>query len=673
MTRAVLLAAAAAAVALPPSGRAAISDASSATRAGAVTAVSVSPASGRTEVLISFDGDVEVSDFALSAPHRIVVDISPATLKLSPRLYDGVVRGGITSVRVAQFKANTVRVVLDMSGSSEYSVARAEGGVRLSMESANAAFEPWGLGNVAAAPAVARAVPASRPAPPPRTEVATTRVASTANTVSDAAMSARVSSLSPMQQTGQRITISFRDTPLRDVLSQFAVFSGQSIVPGAGVGNAPVSAEIIDEPWQRALNTILQSQGLAAVFDDGRIIRVESYATIQQRAASEPLVKRMVPLNYIRAAEIAPTVQALLSRDCGAGSVAIVGAPAGDAGAAAAGAGATGAAGAAGGAASPPTVAQGLSNLPTPSSGCQPRGSVVPEAQTNQLIITEVQSKVDTLIAYVQSFDVRTQQVNISTKIISIDRTTTNALGISYDLSTPSTFFNTLMPGTNPITGNPATGEAVITVGGDAFAGVANASKSFAANSALNLLYTTAIGGYALTAFIDALAQENLTDIQVQPSVNTLDKRAAEIFVGDRVAFLITPPTAVGAIQNSAPQISSQQIGSRLRVTPSISANRTIRLEVAIENSSLTSLTEAGPTSSERTASTVVLVQDGETAVIGGLTQVTTRKSRRGIPLLMQLPLIGRLFAENESIERNSDLLVLITPTILDDPPTGGR
>ena len=104
MTRVVLLAAAAAAVALPPSGRAAIHDGSSATPAGAVTAVSVSPASGRTEVLISFDGDVEVSDFALSAPHRIVVDISPATLKLAPRLYDGVVRGGITSVRVAQFK-----------------------------------------------------------------------------------------------------------------------------------------------------------------------------------------------------------------------------------------------------------------------------------------------------------------------------------------------------------------------------------------------------------------------------------------------------------------------------------------------------------------------------------------------------------------------------------------
>jgi type IV pilus assembly protein PilQ len=667
MTRAVLLAAAAAAVALPPSGRAAISDASPATPAGAVTAVSVSPASGRTEVLISFDGDVEVSDFALSAPHRIVVDISPATLKLSPRLYDGVVRGGITSVRVAQFKPNTVRVVLDMSGSREYSVARADGGVRLSMESANAAFEPWGVGNVAAAPVAAPLVPISSPrlATPPRTEAAANRAAATNATASVGAFGP-----SPMQQTGQRITISFRDTPLRDVLAQFAVFSGQSIVPGAGVGNTPVSAEIIDEPWQRALNTILQSQGLAAVFDEGRIIRVESFQTIQQRAASEPLVKRMVALNYIRAAEIAPTIQALLSRDCGGSAVQVVGAPAGDAGAAGAAAGAGAGAGA--GAAPPVQPVQGLSSLPTPSGGCQPRGSVVPEAQTNQLIVTEVQSKVDTLIAYVQSFDVRTQQVNISTKIISIDRTTTNQLGISYDLRTPSMFSNALIQGTDPITGDEVEASGLIDIGGDAMSGVSNAARTFQATSALSLIYTTAIGKYSLTSFIDALTQENLTDIQVQPSVNTLDKRPAEIFVGDRVAFLITPPTAPGAIQNAAPQISSAQIGSRLRVTPSISANRSIRLEVDIENSSLTSLTEAGPTSSQRTATTVVLVQDGETAVIGGLTQVTTRKTRRGIPLLMQLPIIGRLFSENESVERNSDLLVLITPTILDDPP-GGR
>lgn len=658
MTRVVLLAAAAAAVALPPSGRAASGDASPAL-AGAVTAVSVSPGMGRAEVMISFDGDVSVSDFALNAPHRIVVDITPATLNLSPRLYDGVVRGGITSVRVAQFKANTVRVVLDVAESRNYTVARAEGGVRLSMEAPNASFEPWGLGS---AKPVAAIVP-----PTPRAEIV---AAPTPPAVKPAPV-APVNAPRLMQQAGQRITISFRDTPLRDVLAQFAVFSGQSIVPGGGVGNSAVSAEIIDQPWQRALNTILSSHGLAAILDEGNIIRVESYQTIQQRAASEPLEKRLVPLNYARAQDLAPTVQALLSRDCGAGAagIQVVGGPPVGGGDAAGAAAAAGAAGAAGGATPP---AQQLLPPGTPTGACQPRGSVVAESQTNQLIVTEVASKLDSLVAYAQSFDVRTQQVNIASKIISIDRTTTNSLGIAYDLGSNAAFFNTLAPRT--IGGTPIVGEFIIDLGGDAFAGVANAGRSFAATSALNLIYNTTIGNFSLTSFIDALAQENLTDIQVQPSVNTLDKREAQIFVGDRVAFLITPPTAPGAIQNAAPQISSQEIGSRLRVTPSISANRTIRLDVAIENSSLTSLTEAGPTSSQRTASTVVLVQDGETAVIGGLTQVTTRKTRRGIPLLMQLPLIGRLFSENESIERNSDLLVLITPTILDDPiPPGGR
>jgi type IV pilus assembly protein PilQ len=298
---------------------------------------------------------------------------------------------------------------------------------------------------------------------------------------------------------------------------------------------------------------------------------------------------------------------------------------------------------------------------------------VVAEVPSNSLIIYEVQSQIDSLLAYATSFDFRTPQVNISAKIIAVNRTMTERLGISYDIGSQTSFFNTLAP---RVTTGQAT-EFQVQLGGDAFAGVANANRSFSANSALNLLYNTTLGGYALTAFLDALDQEELSDVQAQPSINTLDKREASIFVGNDIAFLLTPPTAPGAIQAAPPQISSLEAGINLVVTPSISANRMIRLTVAVEQSSLVNVTIAGPNTSRRTVANEVLIRDGETLVIAGLTQTEVTSSVSGIPFLSRLPMIGKIFSETENIERKSDLLVLITPRILDDPiptpPPGGN
>jgi type II secretory pathway component GspD/PulD (secretin) len=271
----------------------------------------------------------------------------------------------------------------------------------------------------------------------------------------------------------------------------------------------------------------------------------------------------------------------------------------------------------------------------------------------------------DSIVGFARSFDQRPRQVNIKAQIISINRTNTSRLGVSYDLGSPDAFFNTLAPRVSTTGGQQ---EFQVTLGGDAFAGVANATRNFAADAAINLLYNTTIGKFSLSSFLDALAQEELSDIQAVPSVNTVDRKPAELFVGNTISFLLTPQTAPGAIQAAAPQISTLDVGIRLRVTPSISANRSIRLSILAEQSSLLSITVAGPNTSERNVSDEVIVQDGETAVISGLTQKQISKTRRGIPMLMNLPLLGRLFSENESIETTDDLLILITAHILDDP-----
>jgi type IV pilus assembly protein PilQ len=591
------------------------------TRAAAVTGLSIRAEAGRASVVIAHDGMVEVDDFVLAAPHRVVLDVQGATLGIPARLYDGVTRAGIRNVRVAQYRSDVVRIVLDLSGPLAYSLERSGGEVRLSFDAADTDFAPWSLRD-AGAPSRERSAP-------------TVNISQASNATRPTALGAAG------QSQERRITVAYRNASIRDVAQDFAVFAGRSIVIGSGV-QATITIEIVDQPWDIALNAILRSQGLAAVTGVGGIITIASYSSLQNQAATEPLSKQIVALNYARADELLPTIQALLSREC-AGPIATVGGGDGDA-------------------APPPSAAGGA------ASGCTARGSVVAEKQSNSLIIFEAGSRLDELVAYAKSFDFKTQQVNIKAKIIAVDRTGTERLGVSYDLGSANAFFNTLAPRGD---GTGIAREFQVSLGGDAFAGIGNAGRSFGDNAALSLITNTTLGSFSLTSFLDALSQEELSDIQAEPSVNTMDKREAQIFVGNRVSFLLTPPTAPGAIQAQPPQISQIEVGITLKVTPSISANRTVRMIVTAEQSNLQSVTVAGPNSTERRAVTEVIVRDGETIVLGGLTQTSVTRTRRGIPFLYQLPVIGRLFAENESIERKQDLLILITPHILDDeePP----
>src|ERR687890_521752 len=100
---------------------------------GAVTSLSVVPASGRAEVIVGVDGGVAVRDFVLRSPDRIVLDLSGASLGLTAPGYDRVARGGITDVRYSQYRRNTVRVVLYLDGPHAYTVTRADGAVKVAV------------------------------------------------------------------------------------------------------------------------------------------------------------------------------------------------------------------------------------------------------------------------------------------------------------------------------------------------------------------------------------------------------------------------------------------------------------------------------------------------------------------------------------------------------------
>lgn len=582
----------------------------------AVTALSVIPTSGRAEVVIAIDNSVEVQDFTLNAPHRIVLDLTGATLGVPPRFYDRVARGGITNIRLAQYSANVVRVVVDLDKEHEYEVSRTDGEIRVSIAGNGVGFTAWHAGaELEARGAAAPAEMATNPA-----------VFAAARTASTPARTA------PAQQSTQpRITVTYQDADIRDVIAAFAAFSGRTIVVGRQVGGT-ITAEIRDQPWDVALLAILQTNGLALSEDPSSgIITVDSYQNILSKQASEPLQTQLVAVNYADASSLVKTIASLLSKDCSA------------------------AAGVGGGA-------------PASGAGCVVRGSIAADTSTNTLLITEVPSRMADMVAYVNALDIRTPQVAIKAKIIFVSRTDIEELGISYDIGTSGQYSNKLVQRRDPLTGSlEAATVDRIQLGGDVITGTANARRNFANTGAINLIYSTMIGKFSLTAFLDALQEVRLSDTQAEPNIVTLDNRAASILVGEETPIRVIDASAGGGTSARA-NVQFKESGIRLDVTPHITNNRKIRMTLHAEQSQLQpAAADLGFSFLKRRADTQLLVNDGETAVIGGLTITQLTTSKTGIPFLVDLPIIGKLFGETRTQEAKQDLLILITPHIVDE------
>ena len=179
------------------------------------------------------------------------------------------------------------------------------------------------------------------------------------------------------------------------------------------------------------------------------------------------------------------------------------------------------------------------------------------------------------------------------------------------------------------------------------------------------------IGRHQLITFLDALSQVQLSDVQAIPQVTTLDNQQARLKVGTDVPVRTIDAGATGAGaagQGLFPraQVSTEETGIILEATPHVTANGNILLELSAERSSAElAESDVGFIKQTQEARTRVLVEDGETAVIAGLTQTERNEVRTGIPLLMNLPLIGRLFRVNREQTVQRDLIILVTPHIV--------
>ncbi len=601
-------------------------------RDGEVRAVSVLPAAGSVEIVIDLQGAVELQDFTLASPARVVIDLEGARLVVPAVLYDGRNRGGVKNIRYAQFRPGVVRVVIDLDVLKDYQIERKSDQVRVKIGTERTAFEAWSSRAAAAVPAVASGfVPAASRGG------AAARVAAPAPSGDEETIDAYLAAHAKESEQSQapRITVTWDNADFREVVAGFAAFSGRTIIISKDVkGN--VSAEIKNQPWDLAFAAVLEAQGLAYNVLDGGIIQVIDKKDLARADSTVPVETRLVRVNYARASALVTSVQSLLTK----------------------------------------------------------RGAVVADSTSNALVITEISSRINRVEDFVKGMDIRTPQVSIQAKIIFVDRTDVEELGVKYDLGSQTQFFNKLIQRPDPRTaipvatngsavpnalvpqGNFTPDQVIVDLGGNSLSALGNADQQII-NPALNLIFSTAIGNFNLTTFLQALQRVELADLQAEPTITTLDNRAAEILVGDRVPLrAIDVGTVTTGGQPPRATIKFEQTGINLKVTPHVTANRQVLMEVHAENSSVKPASvDIGFTIQTQQADNQLLVNDGETAVIGGLTVTSVTVTKSGIPFLVDLPLLGKLFGFTSQSEQRRDLLILITPHIIDDlaPPNAGK
>src|SRR2546425_10311979 len=276
---------------------------------GEVKAVSVVPAPGKVEVVIDLQGAVDVQDFTLSNPARLVIDLTGARLTAPATLYDGQNRGGVKNIRYAQFRPDIVRVVIDLDVLKDYQVQKTEGHVRVRIGSERTSFAAWSSTTAGAA---APQPVAPSPAPTAAARV-TTPQASEAESAIEQYLAAHAREAA--QSRAPRITVTWDNAEIMEVVAGFAAFSGRTIVVSKGVAGK-VSAEIKNQPWDLAFNAVLESQSLAGVTLEGGIIQVVNKADLA-RARSALFTTWMMPPSSVTPARLCDSSTALKARSQG--------------------------------------------------------------------------------------------------------------------------------------------------------------------------------------------------------------------------------------------------------------------------------------------------------------------------------------------------------------------
>lgn len=415
-----------------------------------------------------------------------------------------------------------------------------------------------------------------------------------------------------------RISLDVKDAELVNVLRLISEETGENIIASDEV-HGKVTLKLRDVPAEQALDTILRIKGFDRVRQNN-ILRIASAETIQKERDLEVSRKRalieveeviikMVTINYANATEIIDQLKPMLSG----------------------------------------------------------RGSVQVDSRTNTLIVQDVASNIERLVELTRRLDKQTPLVNIQARIVEADSTFVRDLGVQWGGAVQHT----------ARTGNP-TGlyfPADVIASGAADATIGNAVQGTAspARYAVNLPATLSGSGAGLGFILGSAGGAQLLDLRLSametngngkiissPEVSTLDNRTARVSQG--VEIPVSVVSAAGTNTRFVPAVLE------LEVTPHVTNDGTVLLKIHVQKSAPDFSNRGGqgdPSIKKKQAETEVLVKDGDTSVIGGILTRETAESRSQVPFLSRIPILGHLFREHSSRDTRSELLVFITPRII--------
>ena len=438
---------------------------------------------------------------------------------------------------------------------------------------------------------------------------------------------------------GEKLSLNFQNIEVRSLLQVIADFTNFNVVTSDSVSGA-VTLRLKDVPWDQALDIILQAKGLG-MRKSGNVLWIapkdEIAAREKQDLESKVSVENLETLrtqgfqmNYAKASDIAAQLTA-----SGAG----------------AGAGAQAAS------------ARLLSA----------RGSVMAEPRTNQLFVTDIPSKLEQVQQLITKLDIPVRQVLIEARIVEANDTFGRSLGVRLGGSD-------LRGVRGGEAGYPVAGNSRVAIGGsyDAVSSsTAEAENTLdTVNTSFVNLPSTGAGGFLPAAFavslfskaanrflnleISALEADGRGKIVSSPRVVTADQVKALIEQGTEFPYQT-------ATSSGATAVAFRKANLKLEVTPQITPEGNIILDVDINKDSRGETTAAGIAINTKHVQTQVLVENGGTVVIGGIFTEDESEDVAKVPLLGDIPIVGNLFKNKNKASRKQELLIFITPRSIND------
>ncbi|HTJ83620.1 MAG TPA: type IV pilus secretin PilQ [Polyangiaceae bacterium] len=431
---------------------------------------------------------------------------------------------------------------------------------------------------------------------------------------------------------GRRIDLDLKDADIHDVLRTFADVGHVNVVTADNVTGS-VTIRMRNVPWDQAMETVLQAKGLGMV-RKGNLIRVAPIADLNKerelalaRRKSEfdlaPLETRLVPVSYASAQELLPRAKDLLS----------------------------------------------------------PRGTIAVDDRTNVMIVRDVAGNLNQLEELVRSLDTQTPQVLIEARIVEATSRFSREIGIQWgggaELS-QATGVDTGLAFPNSIgVFGAADDQQTPSDGLDKNNNQIN-SPNFAVNlpaavgggtgGALGLTFGSVNNLFNLAVRLSAAESSGMVRIISSPRVLTLDNRDARISQGTLIPF--------SQVSAQGVQTVFQEAKLQLFVKPHVTADGSVLLSVKINRDEPdfgNRSARGDPTILKREVETELLVQDGHTAVIGGIYTRNSSRSLAQVPLLGDIPILGILFQRRASTDQRTELVVFITPRIVNRAESLGR